>query len=1242
MAEVKWTPEQQKVIDLRKRNILVSAAAGSGKTAVLVERIITMITEGDTPIDIDHLLIVTFTNAAAAEMKERIGKAIEKKMLEQPDNVHLQKQMALIHNAQITTIHSFCLNVIRNHFNVIDLDPGFRLAEEAELKLLQSDVISNLLEIRYEEGNADFIQLVESYSSGKSDAKIEEIVLQLYHFSISYPWPLEWLESRKGEFSISTKEELEQADWMKYLLRYLKAILGDLLTNTMKARAICMEVNGPYPYEEAIMQDEDFIRSLMKQNTYQEFLIAFDELSFSRLSAKRDSNIAEEKKEAVKSLRDKVKKCLSDIRGDYFFQPISEMVADIMGVSAPMNALIDLTMEFSQEYAKQKEERNVIDFNDLEHFALNILVQKENEVVTPTLVANEFSEYYEEILIDEYQDSNLVQETILTAISKERYDRPNLFMVGDVKQSIYKFRMARPELFMEKFENYTLEDSTHQRIDLHKNFRSRAVVLDSVNKIFRKIMVKELGNIKYDASEELNVGATFMEAEENTPISMTTELILTTDLESEEVSTEGDSLEDYTIKELEAKAVANRIKELTDAKNGMMVLDNGRYRTARYGDIVILFRTMSGWSDVFVDTLMTEGIPAYAQTQSGYFSTIEIKTILNLLKVIDNPRQDIPLTAVLHSPMVGLSSEALAHIKAGRKKLDMYESVRLYMEEGEQVEIAWSLKRFIELLEELRQMVPYTPIYDLIQTAAMKTGYYHYVKAMPGGNRRVGNIDMLIQRAIDFETTIYHGLFDFNRYIEKLQRFEIDFGEAVESGEHEEAVRIMSIHKSKGLEFPVVIVAGIGKNFNNQDARSKLVLHPDLGLGPEYINETYRVKAPTLIKKVLQRQVLLENLGEELRVLYVALTRAKEKLILSGYVKKLVKQVGSWYEETNSSEEVLSYQQLTKAVTYLDWILPTVMNQPIFEYILNDSLDQFSTDHTNHSEVEIKIVDAVTLVGRAVANQMNRGFNQDDMLNWDSSLVYDEGIKEELHKRFTYVYPYHMETMIHSKMTVSELKKLGQMVDEEYSENIYEDIIKKDRETKETEVFVPRFACLETEKEDAGKDRVSAAYVGTLYHKVLECIDLTKVKTMEEIKLELEKLVISCIIKTEDVDSIHVESLFAFLQSDLAQRMAKANKEGKLYREQQFVIGVPSNQVNPLYESEALVLVQGIIDAYFEEDGELVLVDYKTDHVYEERVLVKRYQVQLDYYQKALEQLTDKQVKESVIYSFALNKSIKL
>lgn len=1240
---MQWTTEQQKVIDLRNRNILVSAAAGSGKTAVLVERIISMITQGDKPLDIDRLLIVTFTNAAAAEMRERIGAAIEKKLSEMPDNLHLQKQVTLIHSAQITTIHSFCLNVIRNHFNTIDLDPSFRIAEDAELTLIKSDAVNDLLERYYEEGSDEFLDFIESFTSGKSDEAAEELILRLYEFSRSYPWPEEWLEEKQNTFAMADKEEMLSSDWMGTLLKYLKSVTQDLLERCLEAISICQEADGPGAYLTALQSDETLLKNLVKLEAYEDYGMLLREFTFARLSGKKEEGVSEAQKNRVKAIRDEVKKAISDLVKNYFFEDTEEMFQDMKAMGKPVEVLIRLCREFSGEYAKRKTDKNIVDFNDLEHFALDILVQKKEGQVIPSPAADELSEHYGEIMIDEYQDSNLVQETILNSISKERFGSPNLFMVGDVKQSIYRFRLARPEIFMEKYDTYSLEEGTYQRIDLHKNFRSREVVLNSINFIFEQIMTKKLGNILYDEQAALYPGADFgMETE---AVSADTEVILVSvepvkkQAEEPEAKLTSDEEElpeaEYTAREIEAKAIAKRMKELTDPQTGLRVYDKTKqgYRRAGYGDMVILLRTMSGWAEVFADTLAAEEISTHTETQSGYFSTMEIRTVLNLLRIIDNPRQDIPLTAILRSPVVGLNSNELALIRIPRRRISMYEALQEYIMENTD-ELSQKLNRFYEQLNRYRDLVHHMSIHALILKVLEDTGYYNFITAMPAGEKRRANVDMLVKRAVRFEGSSYSGLFHFVRYMEKLHKYDIDFGEAKVAGENGETARIMSIHKSKGLEFPIVFVAGLGKNFNNQDSRSSLLIHPELGIGIDYIDTSLRIKAPTLVKKVIQKELVLENLGEELRVLYVALTRAKEKLILTGGVKDSVKLLTKWNGVCKQKAGPLTFYQLSSASFPLDWIIPSLMRYRGFQEVLKDMgirQDETSPMYSAAANITFKQYTYEEAAQQEYLEQIVNHVNQEDLLSWDKEAVFHEEFREAIKTYMSYEYPYQIETGIHTKLTVSELKRLGQYEAADFIAPV------KDRPGKDKDYRVPAFA--------GGGESRSGADLGTRYHTVLEALDLLRIQTIEELEELLQDLKGRGKLIEADIKALDVNKLYQFIKSGVADRMRKAAEFGRLFKERQFIMGVKANEINGNLKSEEPVLVQGVIDVYFEEEGEWVLLDYKTDAVFGDAaqdLLIHRYRVQLDYYQKALEQLTGKRVKERLIYSFGLNKAIHL
>lgn len=1289
---VSWTTEQQQVIDLRNRNILVSAAAGSGKTAVLVERIVKIITDKNHPVDIDHLLIVTFTNAAAAEMRERIGNAIEKALDEQPGNEHLLRQLTLIHNAQITTIDSFCLYVVRNHFHEIDLEPNFRIGDEGELKLLREDVLGRVLEQNYEEPSEAFSDFVEGYASGRTDAALNEMILQLYEFSRSYPWPEKWLDSFVGIYRIENREELDRAEWLAPLTENICFVLKDCEQLLKQALAITQQDDGPDMYEKAVQSDLEKYESLSKLTSFCELYGALSDIKYDRLASSRGFEGDPDKLELVKSLREQAKDVVKKICKQYFFCSPEMMIEQLERTEPMLEEVVRLTKQFADEFAAAKRRKNLVDFHDVEHFALQILVDEETEKAKKT--AEEFRDTFEEIMIDEYQDSNEVQETLLRSISREERGENNIFMVGDVKQSIYRFRLARPELFMKKYDSYSLEESTTQRIDLHKNFRSREEVLTCTNDIFYKIMVRSLGNVEYDAEAALYPGASYPVSADFTP-----EILLA---DSNDELLEDTELSDK--KTLEAKIVAEEIRHLMKTQP---VTDKatGELRAARYSDIVILLRSLSGWADSLVEVLNGNGIPAHTVSSTGYFSTVEVQTVLSMLRLLDNPRQDIPMAAVLRSPMAGLTDEELAVLRLEDGSVPFHEAVLelaegLYEEDG-QKEISDSeadseadqkqgrnadgkkeddiettahrkLLKFYKKYRQLRQLVPDTPIHELIEIILRETGYGHYVAAMPAGSRRTANLNMLLEKAAAYEKTSYKGLFHFVRYIDELQKYDVDFGEADMVGENEDVVRIMSIHKSKGLEFPIVIVSGMGKNFNKQDTRSKMVLHPELGIGLDYMDGKKRIKSPTIAKKAIAKQIELENLGEELRVLYVALTRAKEKLILTGTLKDAPEKLEFFRQQANLSKAAdrpLSYLTREGASGYLDWILPAVLSYG--------------------DKYPVRIVEAAELVLDEVENQLEQ--NEDLTERIEEIEAADTQLVGQLKQRFSQRYPYQVDVLRKNKYSVSELKHraMRERFEAEQEETV--PAFLEEPVTPTIPLFIQRQGSVEQEAQnkaqDAGQEAESkaeqkiksntanrGALRGTAVHRVMECYDFASEKSVQEQMEAMEKEEKI----TADMRALVKEQIVAdFVSSETGKRMALAQRMGALYREKPFVMGFTEEELenygfgagaqmienevqtenaqqeivlenvsreNHMHE-EDLTLIQGIIDVFWIEDDGITVLDYKTDRVDTAQELIDRYATQLKLYADALERVfaaRKLKVKEILIYSFSLEQLITL
>ena len=1201
-----WTKEQQQVIDLRNRNILVSAAAGSGKTAVLVERIKELVLDKKHPVDIDHLLVVTFTNAAAAQMKERVAKALEKALQENPSDVRLQQQAALVQNAQITTIDSFCLYVLRNHFHEIGLEPNFRIGDEGELKLLREDVMTRLFEQCYEEKHPGFLHLISCYGTSRSDAPVRDMIFKLYSYAQSYPWPKQWLREALSCYEIKTEQELEQASFIEMTVEYGKQMVRGYLEQAEHYLELCQDADGPYMYEDACEQDAELMEELLSCDTYQAFYEELGKCKFATLGRAKDYIGSPEKQEQVKAERKKLKDGIGKLKNDCFALTFQEILEQLALVQPSAEALAEVTERFIDAFSARKQDKNLVDFSDLEHFALEILV--EEETGKPTETAKEFQNAYEEIMIDEYQDSNYVQETILRAISREVVGQNNLFMVGDVKQSIYRFRLARPELFMEKFDTYETTDAPCQRIDLHKNFRSRDSVLTFTNDIFYQIMKRNLGGVDYTDEAALYCGADYPASEKEDAFD--SEILLTTTQELEE-----GTKQQISKQELEAKLIADRIRKMV-GKEEVVDEETGEFRKVRYGDIVILLRSLSEWADLFAEVLNANGIPAHTVSRTGYFSTLEIRTVLNYLRILDNPRQDIPLVAVLKSPMAGLSDEQLARLRLLAEDKPYHQCVKMFLEAEEELtekestadeDMRAKLKRFSETYKKLRRQTMDIPMHELLQKVLKETGYARYASALPAGRQRLANLHMLSEKAIAYEKTSYRGLYHFIRYIDELQKYDVDFGEAELVGENEDAVNIMSIHKSKGLEFPVCFVSGMGKSFNKQDSRSKMILHPNLGVGLDIIEEDRRIKVPAFFKKVIARQTELESLGEELRVLYVAFTRAKEKLIITGCIKdeEMLQQIREIYCGSNRKE--LNFKERAEAKTFLEWILPAAAASGSWDKVSYVTPWSMLEDEAAH-----QITEHVSLRQRV---------QQAEKV---SDTLYEK-IKEQL----SYQYPHPDAIHLVTKYSVSELKHRAMR---ELAAKEEEDVTPKFLEEVSTP-YVPAFM--------EGKAEVNqGALRGTAMHRLMECYDFTKMpdrsdEFAENIKKQLTGLVQMGKVSEDMQKLIRIPSVELFLKSQLAPRMKAAAMRDDLFREKPFVMG------NHEMEEE-MVLIQGIIDVFWVEEDGIVLLDYKTDRVDSATRLRDMYKEQLDLYAEALERIFPLPVKEKYLYSFRLNQAIEV
>ena len=1271
---MKFTPEQQRVIELHNSNILVSAAAGSGKTAVLVERIIRMICDGEHPADIDRLLIVTFTNAAAAEMRERIAAGITARLEADPGNEHIQKQSALLHNAQITTIDSFSLFLIRNHFNEIGLDPDFRVADEGEIKLLQQEVLAQLLEDAYAgqfvpEAPEQFHACVEYFCPGGRESVLEQHILNLSRYAGSFPWPAEWLEERKNDYAAGDMEALVHSDYGQYLTERVNRTVEGCLEKLREVKRLCELPDGPYMYGELTEAEIEQLERLTSCKDLEEQAAKVPAVTFARLPSKKDDSVDPAKRELAKAIRNSVKDTLSDLSESYFKTPLELAVEQGKACREPLRMLLDLVLEFDRRLLAAKQERHLIDFSDMEHYALQILLKREKVEETgsigtdraktkyrivPSDVAMEYRQYFQEILIDEYQDSNLVQEYLLSAISGEAEGHYNRFMVGDVKQSIYKFRLARPELFLEKYDTYQ-ETGDLCRIDLAKNFRSRIQVVDAVNDVFSRIMSREIGGIAYDDKAALYPGAVYP-AQEDPAYGSELLLIRKPEKGEREESGIGEQhaegagvLVDYdNVRQLEALAIAARIKQL---KGSLQVMEKsaGELRPVRYSDMVILLRTTSGWDEEFKKILEQQGIPVYITSKTGYFGALEVQELLQFLRVLDNPRQDIPLFGVMQSVFGGFTQEEIAQIRSGgeghsRKRMTLYEALKEVaqsgrtVEEGEEIsagesageeaELSQKADTFLQRIGHYRDLTPFTSIRDLLQRILDDYDYLNYVTALPAGSKRRANVEMLLTKASAFEKTSYFGLFHFIRYMEQLEKYDVDYGEADTLDENADVVRIMSIHKSKGLEFPVVFVSGLSKRFNMQDANQSLIVDMDLGVAVDYVDSVRRIKNKTLRRAVLSAKMKEDNLAEELRVLYVALTRAREKLILTAVLDKADEK---WELAQMTGQERLTYLDFCEAGSYMDFLLPILPQTGIAvktlrtEDLAVEELREQLRMGDRREQLRLIACGETTLTGDPEENERK--------------LMY-------LRERFAYQYPHPGLQKLYTKTTVSELKIAAMAEKDEAAFHTFEE--------KEVVPYIPGFR--------REQEKVSGAVRGNAFHRVMELLDFMYVFVesglfekcpgdyetyrkrldAERLKNRLEEFLqretISLRLTEEYAKAVSLPKILNFLEQELAYRMWRAQEQGLLYREQPFVLGIDAKRLDPDLPEGEKVLIQGIIDVFFIEDGEIVLLDYKTDVIDSLEALWNRYNVQIQYYEEALTKLMQMRVKERILYSFYLEK----
>ncbi|SDL45067.1 DNA helicase/exodeoxyribonuclease V, subunit A [Paenibacillus sp. OK060] len=1428
-----WSDDQWSAISQSGEDILVAAAAGSGKTAVLVERIIRKIADPSRGFSVDRLLVATFTKAAAAEMKQRIREALERALEEQPAEEHLRKQLSLLGRASITTLHSFCMEVIRRYYQQIPLNPAFRILNENEAEIMRQELLEQLFEEKYgeEDEGSTFRELVDWFSGERNDDAMHRLVQRLYDFSRSHSWPDHWLVEMASAFQVESVEALGHSAWVQSILRDAALALSGAAGLLRQGISISMQPEGPKPYADTLKEDLAMVEELLSAvevMPWERLPEVFQPAAFGKLKPCKKDQTDPGLQEQVKELREAAKKAVTDLKGSLFGRSAFSFWQELEQAAPLMQELSKLVSAFGERYRQAKQERGQVDFSDLEHYCLHILRHEDStpELSMPSDAAMEYRARFDEVLLDEYQDTNTVQEDIVRLISRE--NPGNRFMVGDVKQSIYRFRLAEPGLFLNKYRQYAANsdmdmngerESLHagRRIDLARNFRSRAEVVHSVNMLFKQLMNEGVAEIAYDERAQLAYGATFP-AETLGDEAYTPELILIDrqgggpDL-TESTDENGDALPSAELEsaeletaQLEARAMARRIREMVgDTDNPPLnVYDKAlkSMRPVRYGDIVILLRSALMWAPLMIEEFRQQGIPAGGEQSKGYFQATEVEVMLSLLQIVDNPRQDIPLASVLRSPIVGLDEEELAQIRLGDKRQSFYDAVisatgafssslNVFGQHGEKasnpdssaIQLQWpevwsemeqgqresavsaeadvierihetsvhadkdeimdagidasmggrisddadrdngtstelqqKLIRFMRQLEHWRLEARQGSLSELIWRMYRETGYLDWVGGLPGGMQRQSNLKALYDRARQYEeATANRGLFRFLTYVSRLRENGGDLGTVASgSGEQDNAVRIMTIHRSKGLEFPIVFVGGISKMFNQQDLNSPFLMHKELGFGPRFVDRENRVAYPTLANLAIRRRAQFELLAEEMRVLYVALTRPKEKMILVGTVKDVVKKAVAWSQIKDSPERVLPDYLLAAGRSYLDWIGPSLMRHPdaallrelaggtdsYAACLVDDesrwgisviSADQVSreifvdqtlgeeegmTEVRKHRIAALKAVQPVELFPSSTEEEMVEDTQDATLRDISEEDVFTIGEQEgvqllrEVDKRLSWAYPHQAATQVAASTSVTELKTLLAMQDhqslqmmEEVEEQSEASVDYEGREVKDggssfkLHLRRPKFM---EEKQLTGAER------GTVYHTLMQHLPVDGSPVDSQIvEQTLLRLVELQILLPHQAEVIESDQLAGFFNTEPGTELLRAEW---MKREIPFIYGLPAHHspaewlhslspdagIQTLEEDGKMqaslenetVLVQGIIDCLYEVDGELVLLDYKTDRVLEHRggldKLTENYRFQLELYGRAIEDILGRKVDRKWLYFFDGGHAVKL
>jgi ATP-dependent helicase/nuclease subunit A len=1292
-----WTDEQWQAMTTRGHHLLVAAAAGSGKTAVLVERIIRTVADEKNAMDIDRLLVATFTDAAAAEMRHRLREALDKALRSHPRSKHLRTQLALLSQASITTLHSFCLQVVRRYVQRTNLDPSFRIANETEAQLLRQEAIEAVFEQRYmdEQEDSPFWKLADAYGGEHTDEGLIQIMHHLYDFSRSHPFPEHWLSSSAAMFQLNGAQSIpSDHPWLVSIEAHAKLELEGIIASLRLGLELATHPAGPNAYIQNLSDDIQGMTMLQRalseggwRSLYDAVQQQVDAMAFNKLKPQKKGP-DEQLMERVKSLRKKAAvQYKEDLKEKLLTRTLEQYAQECHALAPLMEELVRLVDEFAHRYASLKKSKALVDFSDLEHACLHILLDPAStpEHLVPSDAAIGYQDHYQEVYVDEYQDTNEVQETILRLVSRGEtpHDirKGNRFMVGDVKQSIYRFRLAQPRLFLHKYKTYTPisvnENSPSGiRIDLARNFRSRQEVVDAVNYIFYQTMHEAAAELEYDEQAELVYGAGYPNATQED--AMATELLLIdpasvgisqtdSDDEDEDKSVqegsvqEGDveSEEELAVAELEARAIGMKIKELFGSvqQQAMNVQDKalGGARPIRYRDIVILLRAVNGWAPIFVEQFKQLGIPVHADLGGGYFDALEVVTMISLLQTIDNPLQDIPLAAVLRSPLFGFSSEELGKIRiAGSSQVSFYEALgAIAVQASHNSEHTDNLRQkittFLVALESWRTYARQNTLADLIMLLYRETGYLDFVGGLPGGEQRQANLRALYDRARQYEATSLRGLFRFLRFIERLRSSGADLAPARALGEQENVVRIMTIHKSKGLEFPVVFIAGLGKNFNRNDEKNIFLIHKELGFGPKVVDTAQGIAYPTLPMLSIRKRLRAEAMAEEMRILYVAMTRAREKLILLGSLRSLVRTMESWTLTASEAGPRISAYAVVQSNSFLDWIGPALLRHPASDALrhrlglgsMARSMDELRSIQSRWN-IEL-LTPGMLQLSRATPAQ-----HQQDFLHhieagvpiaeeWTSSTI-------EIAKTLGWSDPRAAASVLYAKTSVTEWKR--RLTEEESDIDFWGQATSEQQPgqlLKATQLPLRRPSFMASQG-------LTPAERGTAYHAVMQHLPLQQGLNTQAVAEFLDDLVSREIITRDQRNVIDPSAVRQFLESEPGQCMLRASS---VYRELPFSVGLPASIVyGPRRNGVELdaqtanerVLVQGVIDCLFETPEGWIIVDYKTDFIQTNGLdeVTERYRQQLDVYARAVEQSLHRPVVARYLYFFAGPFTVKL